>query len=148
MQQERFKLVPFVSLILKRGPQVLLIRRLNTGVEDGMYACAGGGVDEHEPVTHAVMREAAEELGIIIKKEHIRVAHILHRRYPHGAEMIGFYVEVSEWDGEPCNMEPDKCDDVRWFDINNLPENCQPSFKQVVDMLGEGAFFSEMGWEE
>mgnify|MGYP000872166165 CR=1 FL=1 len=147
MQQERFKVVPFVSLILKQGSRVLLIRRKNTGVEDGMYGCAGGGVDEHEQVAQAVIREAAEELGIIIKKEHIRVAHILHRRYPHGAEMIGFYIEALEWQGEPRNMEPDKCDDIKWFDMDQLPANCQPSFKQVVTMLDKGAFFSEMGWE-
>jgi ADP-ribose pyrophosphatase YjhB (NUDIX family) len=147
MQQERFKLVPFVSLILKKGSQVLLIKRLNTGVDDGLYACAGGGVDEHEPVTQAMIREAAEELGITLKREHIRVAHILHRKYQHGAEMIGFYIEATEWEGEPCNMEPDKCGDVRWFDIKNLPENCQPSFKQVITMIDKGAFFSEMGWE-
>jgi hypothetical protein len=44
-------------------------------------------------------------------------------------------------------MEPDKCDDIKWFDIKRLPENCQPSFKQVVTMLDNDIFFSEMGWE-
>lgn len=147
MEQERFKVVPFVSLILKRGSHVLLIRRQNTGTDDGMYGCAGGGVDENEPVTQALIREAAEELGITIKKEHLRVAHILQRKYPHGQEMIGFYIEATEWEGEPCNMEPHKCGDIAWFDINQLPENCQPSFKQVVAMLDRDVFFSEMGWE-
>jgi ADP-ribose pyrophosphatase len=90
MQQERFKVVPFVSLILRRGSEVLLIRRLNTGCEDGMYGCAGGGVDCDEPITQAVIREAAEELGIRIKREDVRIAHILHRKYPQGQEMIRF----------------------------------------------------------
>lgn len=146
MQQERFKVVPFVSLMLRRGSQILLIRRFNTGVEDGMYGCAGGGVDENEPATQAVIREAAEELGIRVKREDVRVIHILQRKYPHGQEMIGFYFEATKWDGEPCNMEPHKCDDMQWFNIEQLPENCQPSLKQVVSLLDKDIFFSEMGW--
>jgi 8-oxo-dGTP pyrophosphatase MutT (NUDIX family) len=66
--QERFKMIAFVSLILRRGSEVLLIRRFNTGFEDGMYGCAGGGVDENEPITQALVREAYEELGINLKK--------------------------------------------------------------------------------
>jgi len=147
VQQERFKVVPFVSLILKRGSEVLLIRRINTGIEDGMYACAGGGVDGNETIVQAVIREAAEELGITLKKEAIKVVHILHRKYPQGQEMIGFYVEATVWEGVPANREPHKCDDVQWFDIEQLPGNCQPSFKHVMAMVDRNVFFSEMGWE-
>lgn len=147
MQQERFKLGSFVSLILRRGSEVLLIRRFNTGCEDGMYGCAGGGVDGNEPITHALIREASEELGIKIKKEHVNVVHIVHRKNPQHQEMIGFFLEASEWEGEPCNMEPHKCDDLQWFDIKKLPDNCQPAFKHVLAMLDQNKFFSEMGWE-
>ena len=147
MQEERFKVVPFVSVILRNGSDILLIKRINTGVEDGMFACAGGGIDGNETIVQAAIREAAEELGITLKKECTKVVHILHRKYPHGQEMIGFYIEATEWDGVPSNMEPHKCDDVKWFDLKELPENCQPSLKQVVSMVDKNIFFSEMGWE-
>jgi ADP-ribose pyrophosphatase YjhB (NUDIX family) len=147
MQQERFKMIAFVSLILRRGSEVLLIRRFNTGSEDGMYSCAGGGVDENEPVTQALVREAHEELGINIKKENLKVVHIVHRKNTKGVETIGFVIEACKWEGEPCNMEPHKCDDLQWFDINKLPDNCHPAFKHVVSMLEQQKFFSEMGWE-
>lgn len=147
MQKERYRTGAFVSLILRKGSEVLLIRRFNTGCEDGMYGCAGGGLEAHEPITQAVIREAEEELGIKLNKEVLKVVHVVHRRNDLGQEMVGFFIEATEWQGEPCNMEPHKCDDLAWFDIENLPSNCQPTFKHVVTMLNNGLFFSEMGWE-
>lgn len=145
--QERFKMIAFVSLILRRGSEVLLIRRFNTGFEDGMYGCAGGGVDENEPITQALVREAYEELGINLKKEHLNVVHIVHRKNSINIETIGFFVEACEWEGAPCNMEPHKCDDVQWFEIKKLPDNCQPALKHVLALRDQNKFFSEMGWE-
>ena len=147
MQKERYKTGAFVSLILKRGSEVLLIRRFNTGCEDGMYGCAGGGLEAHEPVTQAVVREAEEELGIKLNKEALKTVHVVHRRNDLGQEMVGFFIEAFQWQGEPRNMEPHKCDDLQWFNINALPDNCQPTFKHVVAMLKNDVFFSEMGWE-
>lgn len=147
MSQERFKIGSFVSLILKKESKVLLIRRFNTGCEDGMYGCAGGGVDGNEPITQAIIREASEELGIRLKKDDIKMLHIVHKKNGAGQEMIGFFLEASEWEGEPKNMEPHKCDDIGWFDLQNLPTNCQPTFKHVINMLEKNIFYSELGWE-
>lgn len=147
MQKERYKVGAFVSLILRRGSEVLLIRRFNTGCEDGMYGCAGGGLEAHEPITQAVIRETQEELGIKLNKENLKTVHVVHRKNDLGQEMVGFFIEATEWTGTPCNMEPHKCDDLAWFDIDNLPSNCQPTFKHVVAMLNNNIFFSEMGWD-
>jgi ADP-ribose pyrophosphatase YjhB (NUDIX family) len=91
-----------VALILKRGSEVFLIRRFNTGSEDGLYGCAGVGVDAHESVTQAIIREAYEELGIVFSREHLKVVHIVQRRTAQGQEMIGFFFETCEWQGIPC----------------------------------------------
>ena len=147
IQNERYKLGSFVTLLLRRGSEIFLIRRFNTGCEDGMYGCAGGGLDANESVTQAIIREAKEELGIELKKEHLKIVHVVHRKYTAGHDWIGFFIEASEWKGEPRNMEPHKCDHCGWFDINNLPANCQPALTQALPMLKDNIFFSEMGWE-
>lgn len=146
MQKERFKLGSFVLLILRRGSEILLIRRFNTGCEDGMYACAGGGLEANETVRHAIIREAAEELGIQLKKDDLKIIHVVHRKREQ-QEMIGFFIEASEWQGQPCIMEPHKCDDLAWYDIKKLPINCDPILKHTFAMLDQNEFFSEMGWE-
>jgi 8-oxo-dGTP diphosphatase len=147
MLQERFKLGSFVSLILKQNSKILLIRRFNTGCDDGFYGCAGGGIDGNEPVTYALMREASEELGIKLNKEDLSIVHVLHKRHENGRELIGFFIEAKKWEGEPQNMEPHKCDDIGWFDLHNLPSNSQPTFKHVISMMNKNIFYSEMGWE-
>ncbi len=147
MDQERYKLSSFVSLILKKDDKVLLIRRFQTGSEDGMYGCAGGGLDPDETITQAVIREAAEELGIIVKKEDLMVVHVVHRKTPRNQQVIGFFFEAAVWQGIPENKEPHKCDDIQWFSFSELPENTQPTFRHVVTMLDKKIFFSEFGWE-
>ncbi len=149
VKKERFKLGPYVSLILRKGNEILLIRRYQTGCHDGLYCCAGGGVDGNEPITHALIREAHEELGITLKRENLRIVHVLHsiKAAAGGAEVIGFYIEATAWDGEPRNMEPHKCDAVTWFALEGLPQNMPPHLKQVLDLVSRGVFYSEFGWD-
>jgi ADP-ribose pyrophosphatase YjhB (NUDIX family) len=147
MQKQPFKISSYVALILKNENNILLIRRFQTGIDDGCYGCAGGKINGNEPITQALIREAYEELGIILKKEHLKVVHVLHRKHKQGYEVIGFYILATTWEGNPQNMEPHKCDDIIWVDVATLPENTQPHFKHVIKMLQNNIFFSEFGWE-
>ena len=148
LKKDRFKLGPYVALILRKDDKILLIRRFQTGVMDGFYSCAGGGIDGDEPVTHAMIREAQEEIGITLKKEDLKIVHVLHTKQGQGGdgETIGFFVEATEWQGEPQNMEPHKHDDVAWFALNDLPCNTRPALVHVLDMINNNIFFSEYGW--
>lgn len=147
MPKERFKLGPFVALLLQKDQKILLIKRQNTGCDDGLYGCPGGGVDGNEPVTQALIREAQEELGITLKKEHLRVVHVLHKRHTLGTETVGFFIRATEWDAEPQNMEPDKHEHICWFELDNLPSNIIPSLKHVLEMVEKDIFYSEHGWD-
>lgn len=146
MHKERFKIMPYAVIILRKRKKILLIRRYNTGYGDGFYACAGGGVDGNESITDAVIREAREELGITIKKENLKMVHVLHGRHT-DYEAIGFFIEAFAWEGEPRNVEPHKCDDIGWFDIDSLPENTVAHLKHVLERMKQDSFYSEFGWE-
>jgi 8-oxo-dGTP pyrophosphatase MutT (NUDIX family) len=67
--KERFKLIPAVYLILRRNDEVLLLRRANTGYQDGKYSLIAGHLDGDELATEGMIREAKEEAGIVIVKE-------------------------------------------------------------------------------
>lgn len=144
MTKERFKIITFVSVMLRVGEEVLLIRRCNTNIDDGLYGFVGGGVDGNESVTNAAMREVLEEVGVRLEKDSLKVIHVQHKMHLGGYESICFFTEATKWEGEPRNMEPNKCDDLKWFSLNALPKNMQ-SF-DVVEMVREGIFFSESGW--
>src|SRR5512145_2508549 len=110
-----------VHLLFIKDEKVLLLRRFNTGYEDGNYSVVAGHVDAGETVTQTAIREAQEEAGVQIAPENIRVVHVIHRKS--NDERIDFFVHVKAWDGEIRNMEPDKCDDLSWFPLSCLPVN-------------------------
>jgi ADP-ribose pyrophosphatase YjhB (NUDIX family) len=79
MNVKQFTCAVSVNLVLLRGDEVLLLRRLNTGFGDGQYGLVGGHLDGGETVTDAMRREALEEVGVAIKPEDLLVTHTMHR---------------------------------------------------------------------
>lgn len=144
MQNERFKLIASVYLILIRGDKVLLLRRANTGYEDGNYGLPAGHLEEGESVREGLIREIREEIAIILEVEDLHVSHVMHRRQKD--ERIDFFFTVEYIQGEPKNNEPDKCDDLSWFPVDDLPANTIPYIHQAIDAVRRKQFFSEFGW--
>lgn len=121
MRKIRFQMPVAVHLLLVKDNKVLLLRRFNTGYEDGNYSVVAGHVDSDEDLKTAMIREAKEEAGIEITPNNINFASVMHRKSDD--ERIDFFFIADSWEGEITNMEPQKCDDLSWFDINNLPSN-------------------------
>ena len=40
---------------------------------------------------------------------------------------------AKKWSGNLENKEPNKCDDLSWFDLDDLHDNIIPYIKQVID---------------
>lgn len=144
MDRERFKLIPEVHLLLFRKEDILLLRRYNTGYEDGKYGLIAGHVDGNETLTEAMRREAKEEAGIEVMPENLRFAHLMHRR--HLDERISVFYVADRWHGEPRNMEPDRCDEMGWFSLSGLPENMVPYVREAIMHHRAGTMYAEFGW--
>ena len=145
VKMERFKLVSAVHLFLVRDNQVLLLRRCNTGYEDGNYSVPAGHLDGGEQITSAAIREAKEECGISISSRDLEVVGVMHRKS--NDERIDFFLATTKWVGEITNTEPHKCDDLSWYSVDELPENLIPYVKHALDNYRHGIWFSEFGWE-
>lgn len=143
--KDRFKLIPAVYLVLRKGDQVLLLRRANTGYQDGKYGLVAGHLDGDEAATAGMVREAKEEAGIDIDPTKLKFVHFAHRlsRGQNGQERVDLFYELTEWRGEITNVEPEKCDDLSWFDINSLPSNMLPFVKRVLTDIASGINYSE-----
>lgn len=133
-----------VHLLFVRDQQILLLRRFNTGFADGQYSVPAGHLDGDETVRAAAAREAQEEIGVRIEPEQIVFSSVMHRR--EGDERVDFFVRVPAWRGEPVNAEPDKCDDLRWVDVDALPENTVPYVMRAIQNDRDGVRFDEFGW--
>lgn len=133
-----------VHLFLVRGTEILLLRRYNTGYEDGNYSVPAGHLDGGEEVVAGAIREAKEECGIEIEPSDLQVAGVMHRRSTD--ERIDFFLVTSRWSGEIINCEPEKCDELRWVDMDQLPTNIIPYVRQGISNYRRGQWFDSFGW--
>lgn len=134
-----------VHLFFLRGAEILLLRRYNTGYEDGNYSVVAGHVDAEETVTQAAIREAGEEAGVIVEAGDVQIVHVMNRKSED--ERIDFFMAVRRWSGEITNMEPHKCDQLAWYPITNLPPNTIPYVRHGIECFQGEIAYSEFGWE-
>jgi len=125
--------------------KILLLKRLNTGYEDGNYSLPAGHVDDNESFITAMAREIKEEIGLAIKKGEINLVHVMHRK-EEDIRMDFFFI-VNNWEGEPKNTEPDKCSDLSWFPLDNLPKNTISYIIQAIKNYQNNLLYSEVGFE-
>lgn len=146
MDKKRFTMPVAVHLFLVKGTELLLLRRYNTGYEDGNYSVPAGHLDGNEEVIAGTIREAKEECGIDIDPADLQVAGVMHRRS--SDERIDFFLVTSRWSGEIINGEPDKCDELRWVDIDHLPVTTIPYVRQAIMNYKKGQWFDSFGWDK
>ncbi len=146
MGKERNIIIPASYLVLIKDNKVLLLRRYNTGYEDWNYSMVAGHVERWESFVGCIVREAKEEAWIVIKEEHLEVAHVLHRNWWNWDERIDIFFTAREWEWEVINMEPSKCDDLCWFDMDCIPDNIIAYIRDVIEYVKSGKFYSEAGW--
>lgn len=124
------------------------MRRANTGYFDGRYSLPAGHFDGDESAKQVVVREAKEEVGVDIKPQDLKLVHTLHRLsdIPIKNERIDLFFEVKIWKGEITNMEPHKCDELRWVKIGKPPPKMVPEVKQALEKIRGGKNYSEFGF--
>ena len=147
-----FALVPAAYLLMLRQTpprrpgggrtEVLLQLRRNTGYMDGCWACAvAGHVEVGEPVTRTVVREAAEEAGIVLDPEDVRALTTVHRSNDVGGPLleqrVDFFFALRRWEGEPVVREPARMGDLAWCPLAGLPEPVPPHERAVLELLRE-----------
>lgn len=140
----RYRACIDVHLILRRAEEILLGQRRNTGFADGCWHLPSGHTEDGESATAALIREAAEEIGVSIDPAEARFVHLMHHRTDSGR--IALFFETTRWDGEPTNREPDKCADWEWFSLSDLPADMIPYAAQALMHYAKDEFYAERGW--
>lgn len=142
----RFQINLAVYLIFRQGNKVLLLKRANTGFADGKYSLVAGHVDAGESFLQATVREAKEESNVLVEPDDLKLALTLHRQREDSLVYINCFFEVGNYSGEIKNNEPEKCDDLSWFDLDNLPENTLDYVRFALDKIAKGENFGTWGW--
>lgn len=147
VKEQRKKVHAAVYLVLVDGDRVLLLRRFQTGYQDGNYSLPAGHIDGEEPASVALLREAREEVGLELTLDELTFRHVLHRSSADDREYSDYFFSAELAHHQPFNAEPDKCDDLSWFPGDDLPSNMVPAVRQVLThIFSNGPVYSEFGW--
>lgn len=140
-------LAAYLILTNKKG-EILLSKRKNTGYCDGMWGLVSGHIEEKESLIDGLIREAHEEAGFSIKASELQFGCMIHRNSDDNSRIDVFFVWEPESIPKVKNMEPDKCEELRFFALDQLPETTIPYIEEVLDSCKEGDPYFEFGWEE
>lgn len=147
-----------VHIILTNDNKILLQKRKGSKLWPGYYALPAGHIDEGETQYDALVREAKEELGIEIIPDDIINNYVVLRRNFFEIDgkilepYIDYYFEIKKYKGIPKIIEEDKCEELLWADVNNLPEpfiNYEGVFLEdktitTYDCLTDGAYVKKV----
>ena len=118
-----------VLLLDERGRVLLTLRK--AAPEAGSWSILGGKVDFLETVKDCAIREAYEEAGVRIAIERLLCItdHLLPAENQHWVSP-SYLARIVE--GEAYNREPHKSEDVRWFGLDELPENLTMTARNAI----------------
>lgn len=118
-----------VLLVDKRGRVLLTLRKRPT--EAGCWSIVGGKLDYFESLEKCAVREALEEVGVKIAIEGLLCVtdHCLPKEGQHWVAPAYLGRILS---GKASNREPEKTEEVRWFQRSQLPENLTITARNAI----------------
>jgi len=130
-------------ILLTQNNSILLLKRSATSsFAPNHYSLPGGRVEKNETFRQALVREVQEELGITIDELQLAFAHSFYRNGTEN-ELVAFIFECCDWKGNIINCEPLKHSELKWFDLNHLPEPMIPAHKNALLLIKEKQLYSE-----
>jgi len=140
INKKRYRIITSVFFLYIKERNILMLRRFNTGYEDGNYSLPAGHVEEDETLSEALSRELFEEIGVNIKPHNFKLVHVMHRK---NENRIDFFFTANVKTLYPLNKEPTKADDISWFSLTHLPLNTIPCIFAAINSYRKGHFYSE-----
>ena len=119
-----------VAIIVTRGNQVLLLKRLNVHGA-GSWSTPGGHLDFGETPEECAVREAREETGLDIANIAFKAItnDVFETENKH---YISIWMEGEYQSGEAVLAAPYESSEIGWFDWDKLP---QPLFLPFQNLL-------------
>lgn len=126
---QEFPKVGVGLLIFKDGKLLLGKRKSSHG--DGKWQSGGGHLEFGEEFEEAVRRETREEIGIKLKN--IKLLKVTNDIFPKDHKhYVTLFFTCEYASGEVQVMEPEKCDEWKWFEVDKLPSNLFLPYDKLI----------------
>jgi 8-oxo-dGTP diphosphatase len=128
MEEQRPKVG--IAVVIERDNKILLGKRKGSHRE-GFWAVPGGHLEFNETIEDCAKREAMEETGLTVTniRKDTFTNDIMKDENKH---YITCFVRADCEYGEPKIMEPDKCEEWKWFDWDKLPSPLFSKYKEIL----------------
>ena len=124
-----------VGVLLLDPPDRVLLTLRKRPPEAGCWSILGGKVDFLEKLEACAVREAHEEAGVEVQIVRLLCVtdHVLPDEDQHWVSpaYLGKVIR-----GEARNCEPEKTQEVRWFELSKLPANLTITARNAIAALG------------
>ena len=143
-KNNRFTLPAAAYLVLIQDGSILLAKRKGSW-KAGWWSLVAGHIDGDETMKEAIVREAYEEVGLVIKPDDLDITCVMHRK-AEDTEYFDVFLQPTKWEGIPEIREPDKIADLQFFSIKDLPEMLLDYVKTAIDAGNEDISYIDYGW--
>jgi len=120
-----------------RDDKLLLGKRKNV-YGAGSWGLPGGHLEQKEKMQDTAKRELFEETGLVANDFEF-ICLVNDNREDQHYVQVGFMAKDAE--GEPILKEPDKCEEWKWFDLDNLPQEIFIGAKDIIKAFQNGLNF-------
>jgi 8-oxo-dGTP pyrophosphatase MutT (NUDIX family) len=109
-----------LGALVRDGYVLLVHRRFDKHANPNVWDVPGGVMVDGESELEALTRELREELGVlIVEGSATHLCRLTTGPADDPAQLSAWL--VPEWEGAPTNEAPEEHDDMRWFDLRDLP---------------------------
>ncbi|RYE14889.1 MAG: NUDIX domain-containing protein [Rickettsiales bacterium] len=125
-----------VWVMLERENKILLLKKPN-----GEWTLTGGGhVENNESLKDAALRKVQEETNLKLNSKDLEFLCVMDREMDNGYKVHVFF-KASKWEGEINNNEPEIHSEIKWCDIDNIPENIGILAAAAIDSSKTGKLY-------
>lgn len=119
------------SVIIMNNEGKILLSKRKVTEGNGMYCLPGGKCEKGEKATKAAERELKEELDLNVQA--LKYLETRKKRLSRIWKITLFFTIVDDRLSKKIkNLEPNKVENLQWFDVENLPENTWEHNKQYI----------------
>jgi 8-oxo-dGTP diphosphatase len=142
---QRFRILLTARLLLHYREHTLYL--MQTKGNGGGYTLPGGGIEGEEFAKEGLIREAFEEVGIVISKKSLKLVHVMHKRLKSTVEIIFFY-KATKWKNEPEVKELEKFSKCVWLPDDEPPKRLPAVIKAAMTDIAVDKIYSQFPTKE
>ncbi len=115
-QKQRPKIGIAVYFLNPQNQVLMMLRKNVTGA--GMWCPPGGHLEMGEEFIDCVKRESLEEVGLEVLQAKLWA---VNNNISKDRHYVNLDFLATKWQGQPQNLETEKCEKIGWFSLNSLP---------------------------